>query len=66
MIEVIIKLLKLYIMLKNILKLEGTQKLTKNEQKQIDGGLLIRKCPWGTYDCEGDGRFCIKSGQYCP
>ncbi|WP_185965994.1 hypothetical protein [Flavobacterium sp. ZT3R18] len=53
-------------MLKRILKLEGAQKLTKNEQKQIDGGLLIRKCPWGTYDCEGDGRFCIKSGQYCP
>jgi hypothetical protein len=27
-------------MLKNILKLEGTQKLTKAEQKSIDGGLF--------------------------
>jgi hypothetical protein len=26
-------------MLKNILKLEGAQKLTKNEQKSISGGL---------------------------
>ena len=26
-------------MLKNILKLEGAQKLTKNEQKSINGGL---------------------------
>jgi hypothetical protein len=25
-------------MLKNILKLEGAQKLSKNEQKKIDGG----------------------------
>jgi hypothetical protein len=27
-------------MLKNILKLEGVQKLTKNEQKTISGGLI--------------------------
>jgi hypothetical protein len=26
-------------MLKNILKLEGAQKLTKNEQKNINGGI---------------------------
>ncbi|ESU29693.1 hypothetical protein FLJC2902T_01660 [Flavobacterium limnosediminis JC2902] len=26
-------------MLKNILNLEGTQELTKNEQKEINGGL---------------------------
>ena len=38
MIEVLTKFLKLYIMLKNILKLEGTQKLTRGEQKSINGG----------------------------
>jgi hypothetical protein len=27
-------------MLKNILKLDGTQKLTKDEQKTINGGLV--------------------------
>jgi hypothetical protein len=52
-------------MLKSILKLEGAQKLTKNEQKSMIGG-IIRTCPYGTFDCEGDGRFCIKTGQYCP
>jgi hypothetical protein len=30
---------KLYIMLKNILNLEGAQKLTKNEQILISGGI---------------------------
>jgi hypothetical protein len=39
MIGVLTKLLNLYIMLKNILKLEGAQKLSKNEQKSINGGL---------------------------
>ena len=52
-------------MIKNILKLEGAQKLTKNQQKSINGGIL-RRCPWGTFDCEGDGRFCVKNGQQCP
>jgi hypothetical protein len=33
-------------MLKNILKLEGAQKLTKNEQKSIKGGGLPT-CPVG-------------------
>jgi hypothetical protein len=27
-------------MLKNILKLEGAQKLTKNEQKEVKGGYI--------------------------
>jgi hypothetical protein len=30
-------------MLKNILKLEGAQKLTKNEQKTIQGGKILCK-----------------------
>jgi hypothetical protein len=38
MIGILTKFIKLYIMLKNILKLEGAQKLTKNEQKSIKGG----------------------------
>jgi hypothetical protein len=37
MIGVLTKLIKTIIMLKNILKLEGAQKLTKNEQKSIKG-----------------------------
>jgi hypothetical protein len=36
---VLTKLIKIIIMLKKILKLEGTQKLTKNEQKSINGGI---------------------------
>jgi hypothetical protein len=38
-------------MLKSILKLEGAQKLTKNEQKSINGaaaGRLCQVCPDGT------------------
>jgi hypothetical protein len=38
-IEALTKLLKLCIMLKNILKLEGAQELTEIEQKVIKGGL---------------------------
>jgi hypothetical protein len=38
MIEVLTKLIKTIIMLKNISKLEGAQKLTKNEQKKVVGG----------------------------
>jgi hypothetical protein len=34
-------------MLKNILKLEGAQKLTKNEQKSINGGGNCRCSPLG-------------------
>ena len=32
---------KLYIMLKNILKLDGAQQLSKNEQKEINGGIGV-------------------------
>jgi hypothetical protein len=31
-------------MLKNILKLEGAQKLSKNEQKSINGGYVAKTC----------------------
>jgi hypothetical protein len=49
-------------MLKNILKLEGAQKLTKNEQKSINGGTYIQldepKCwspntmTWSRSNCQ--------------
>jgi hypothetical protein len=38
---------KTYIMLKNILKLEGTQELTKTAQKEIKGGINIIPVPVG-------------------
>jgi hypothetical protein len=40
MIGILTKLMKTIIMLNNILKLEGAQKLTKNEQKSINGAGL--------------------------
>jgi hypothetical protein len=65
-IGVLTKLLKLYIMLKNILKLEGAQKLTKKEQKSTIGG-IIRTCPYGTHQCEDSGPYmCVKNGMMCP
>ncbi len=57
MIGVLTKLIKTIIMLKNILKLEGAQKLTKNEQKSINGGLttcLERGC--------AAGECCVSTG----
>jgi hypothetical protein len=53
MIGALTKLIKTIIMLKNILKLEGAQKLTKNEQKAIKGGIHI---------CYSDG---CSNGRYC-
>ena len=44
MIEVLTELIKAITMLKNILKLEGAQKLTKNEQKSINGGRVPLCC----------------------
>ena len=38
---------KTYIMLKNILKLEGTQELTKKAQKEIQGVMNIIPVPIG-------------------
>jgi hypothetical protein len=47
-------------MLKNILKLDGAQELTKTEQKSIHGGLACRTddgyCPSGT-KCVNDCRY---------
>lgn len=51
-------------MLKNILELEGTQKLTSNEQKSINGGVIyackvdsdcIKARPIGVYICVNGG-----------
>jgi hypothetical protein len=55
-------------MLKNILKLEGAQKLTKNEQKSMIGGVSrITTCPYGTHQCEDSGPYkCVKNGMMCP
>ena len=39
-------------MLKNILKLEGAQELTKNDQKNISGSLLP-----GTFPCSCNGVY---------
>jgi hypothetical protein len=63
-------------MLKNILNLEGAQRLTKNEQKLIKGGLkdlafddggACKKCCWaGTNNCstgvEG-GTSCVAGAE---
>jgi hypothetical protein len=53
-------------MLKNILKLEGAQQLTKNEQKSISGGLACRTddgyCPGASYCC---GTRCILNTKPC-
>jgi hypothetical protein len=45
-------------MLKKILKLDGAQKLTKNEQKSINGG-LYNLCKDLCFD-PNDGKKCIK------
>ncbi len=45
-------------MLKNILKLEGAQKLTKNEQKTIQGG---RKQCWRNGACIEFGLQCAET-----
>ncbi|NHN27059.1 hypothetical protein FIA58_015350 [Flavobacterium jejuense] len=47
-------------MLKKILKLSGAQELTKNEQKEISGGIIgpIRE----EKRCGGDGSFIYVNG----
>jgi hypothetical protein len=47
MIGLLTKFKKIRVMLKNILKLKGAQKLTENEQKSINGGFgCIRIFYW--------------------
>ena len=46
-------------MLKNILNLDGAQQLSKNEQKEIIGGLKIYRSR-----CEIEGIVCPE-GTYC-
>jgi hypothetical protein len=61
MIGVLTKLIKTIIMLKNILKLEGTQKLTKNEQKSVNGGKAPACClTWNPIT-----RVCSRWDQAC-
>ena len=50
-------------MLKNILKLEGAQKLTKNEQIRINGGKVAEAsgCPSGTFSCNCMGSTSCES-----
>jgi hypothetical protein len=51
-------------MLKNILNLEGAQKLTKNEQKSINGGRIAcdatHPCPTGQCCTKGTCWICIE------
>jgi hypothetical protein len=61
MIGVLTKFLKLYIMLKNILNVEGAQKLTKNEQKSITGG----KAPVCCLEWNPITRVCSSWDQNC-
>jgi hypothetical protein len=49
-------------MLKNILKLEGTQELTKTEQKNINGG-VTEQC---SFDVYVNHIAIIKGGKPCP
>lgn len=55
-------------MLKTILRLEGAQKLSKKEQKSLNGGVIrTNACPYGTHQCEDSGPLkCIKNGIGCP
>lgn len=48
-------------MLKNILNLEGTKKLTANEQKEIKGAGAAP----GYYLCSPDSTVACKSLKYC-
>lgn len=49
-------------MLEKFLKLEGAQKLTKNQQKSIRGGIACSSsgtCPKGSY-CNDDTGVCLR------
>jgi hypothetical protein len=49
-----------YIMLKNILNLDGAQQLSKNEQKEINGGLRVPKlCNDGGVQSNINSCLCI-------
>ena len=71
MIGVLTNFLKLYIMLKNILKFEGAVELTKSEKRSIKGGLacIDGVCPRpGNHCCPTDNPtefLCRMNGQAC-
>ena len=56
-------------MLKNILKLEGAQKLTKNEQKSIAGGgrvcVVNQRCYQICVNNGGGSRACTFKCNFC-
>ena len=53
-------------MLKSILKLEGVQGLTKNEQKEINGGFDLGNCPIGMVFCSDQfGNYVCEFGTHC-
>ena len=49
-------------MLKNILNLDGAQQLSKNEQKEINGGIPVPSGSCATTIC-GDGYVCKMIGR---
>ena len=52
-------------MLKNILKLDGAQQLSKNEQKSISGGIGGGKCVNSNINCWGLGNAGCPTRQGC-
>jgi hypothetical protein len=69
MIGVLTRLIKTITMLKNILKLEGTQKLTRGEQKSINGGKIPYGClRWSAVKqtcLQWDPAICEQSPEVC-
>jgi hypothetical protein len=53
-------------MLKNILKLDGTQKLSKNEQKSINGGFVREDACADGQECLGRNQICCKGACVYP
>jgi hypothetical protein len=54
-------------MLKNILNLDGAQQLSKNEQKEINGGLKMYRgtCEYNNVICP-EGTHCVDTTLYGP
>ena len=56
-------------MLKNILKLNGAQEMSKNEQKTIQGGYAFYRCAKGCpdgYRCCSGIVHCVPTHLVCP
>lgn len=61
MIGILTNFLKLYVMIKNILKLGGAEELTKEELKAVNGG-VTEICAKAL----ASGEAILKNGQPCP